>query len=92
VGYFANPEASLLLTPRGVEGGEAGESEENLDLPLEEFGLSTRVLHGLNVRPSGLNLEDLRNISGIGERGLEEICQVLAKKGFTLKFPPVALP
>jgi DNA-directed RNA polymerase subunit alpha len=32
-----------------------------------------------------LNLKDLRNIPGIGERSLEEIRQALAQKGFTLK-------
>jgi DNA-directed RNA polymerase subunit alpha len=90
LGYFANPEASLLPTPE-VPKGEKRESAEE-DLPLEELGLSTRVLHSLkeegieSVRALlALNLKDLRNIPGIGERSLEEIRQALAKKGFTLK-------
>ena len=32
-----------------------------------------------------LNLKDLKNIPGIGERSLEEIKEALEKKGFTLK-------
>jgi len=90
--YFANPEASLLPTPEVSKGEKRESAEEDLDLPLEELGLSTRVLHSLkeegieSVRALlALNLKDLRNIPGIGERSLEEIRQALAKKGFTLK-------
>jgi DNA-directed RNA polymerase subunit alpha len=90
--YFANPEASLLPTPEVPKGEKREGAEEDLDLPLEELGLSTRVLHSLkeegieSVRALlALNLKDLRNIPGIGERSLEEIRQALAKKGFTLK-------
>jgi DNA-directed RNA polymerase subunit alpha len=90
--YFANPEASLLPTPEVPKGEKRESAEEDLDLPLEELGLSTRVLHSLkeegieSVRALlALNLKDLRNIPGIGERSLEEIRQALAKKGFTLK-------
>lgn len=71
---------------------ERAEGEEDLDLPLEELGLSTRVLHSLkeegieSVRALlALNLKDLKNIPGIGERSLEEIREALAKKGFALK-------
>jgi DNA-directed RNA polymerase subunit alpha len=92
LGYFANPEASLLPTPEVPKGEKRESAEEDLDLPLEELGLSTRVLHSLkeegieSVRALlALNLKDLRNIPGIGERSLEEIRQALAKKGFTLK-------
>ena len=59
---------------------------------MEELGLSTRVLHSLkeegieSVRALlALNLKDLKNIPGIGERSLEEIKEALEKKGFTLK-------
>jgi DNA-directed RNA polymerase subunit alpha len=90
--YFANPEASLLPTPEVPKGEKRESAEEDLDLPLEELGLSTRVLHSLkeegieSVRALlALNLKDLRNIPGIGERSLEEIRQALAQKGFTLK-------
>jgi len=90
--YFANPEASLLPTPEVPKGEKRESVEEDLDLPLEELGLSTRVLHSLkeegieSVRALlALNLKDLRNIPGIGERSLEEIRQALAQKGFTLK-------
>jgi DNA-directed RNA polymerase subunit alpha len=92
LGYFANPEASLLPTPEVPKGEKRESAEEDLDLPLEELGLSTRVLHSLkeegieSVRALlALNLKDLRNIPGIGERSLEEIRQALAQKGFTLK-------
>jgi len=90
--YFANPEASVLPTPEVPKGEKRESAEEDLDLPLEELGLSTRVLHSLkeegieSVRALlALNLKDLRNIPGIGERSLEEIRQALAQKGFTLK-------
>jgi DNA-directed RNA polymerase subunit alpha len=90
--YFANPEASLLPAPEVPKGEKRESAEEDLDLPLEELGLSTRVLHSLkeegieSVRALlALNLKDLRNIPGIGERSLEEIRQALAQKGFTLK-------
>jgi DNA-directed RNA polymerase subunit alpha len=92
LGYFANPEASVLPTPEVPKGEKRESAEEDLDLPLEELGLSTRVLHSLkeegieSVRALlALNLKDLRNIPGIGERSLEEIRQALAQKGFTLK-------
>jgi DNA-directed RNA polymerase subunit alpha len=92
LGYFANPEASLLPAPEVPKGEKRESAEEDLDLPLEELGLSTRVLHSLkeegieSVRALlALNLKDLRNIPGIGERSLEEIRQALAQKGFTLK-------
>ncbi|GAA6756288.1 MAG: DNA-directed RNA polymerase subunit alpha [Thermus sp.] len=88
--YFANPQATALPTPEPV--AERVEKEEDLDLPLEELGLSTRVLHSLkeegieSVRALlALNLKDLRNIPGIGERSLEEIREALAKRGFALK-------
>uniref|UniRef100_A0A7V4A0M3 DNA-directed RNA polymerase subunit alpha n=1 Tax=Thermus tengchongensis TaxID=1214928 RepID=A0A7V4A0M3_9DEIN len=89
--YFANPQASALPTPEPVP-AERTEGKEDLDLPLEELGLSTRVLHSLkeegieSVRALlALNLKDLKNIPGIGERSLEEIREALAKKGFALK-------
>jgi DNA-directed RNA polymerase subunit alpha len=92
LGYFANPEASLLPTPEVPKGEKRESAEEDLDLPLEELGLSTRVLHSLKEEGIeslrallALNLKDLRNIPGIGERSLEEIRQALAQKGFTLK-------
>jgi DNA-directed RNA polymerase subunit alpha len=91
--YFGNPQTTALPpaeVPLEREGkGAAG---EDLDLPLEELGLSTRVLHSLkeegieSVRALlALNLKDLRNIPGIGERSLEEIREALAKRGFALK-------
>ncbi|WP_114312974.1 DNA-directed RNA polymerase subunit alpha [Thermus caldifontis] len=89
--YFANPQATSLPAPEPAS-AERGEGEEDLDLPLEELGLSTRVLHSLkeegieSVRALlALNLKDLKNIPGIGERSLEEIREALAKKGFALK-------
>jgi len=88
--YFTNPQATALPTPEPAPGRV--EREEDLDLPLEELGLSTRVLHSLkeegieSVRALlALNLKDLRNIPGIGERSLEEIREALAKRGFALK-------
>lgn len=66
--------------------------EEDLDLPLEELGFSTRVLHSLKEEGVeslrallALNLKDLKNIPGIGERSIEEIKEVLAKRGLKLK-------
>jgi DNA-directed RNA polymerase subunit alpha len=92
LGYFANPEASLLPAPEVPKGEKRESAEEDMDLPLEELGLSTRVLHSLkeegieSVRALlALNLKDLRNIPGIGERSLEEIREALAKRGFALK-------
>ncbi|WP_243091167.1 DNA-directed RNA polymerase subunit alpha [Thermus neutrinimicus] len=89
--YFANPQATALPAPEPASVERAG-GEEELDLPLEELGLSTRVLHSLkeegieSVRALlALNLKDLKNIPGIGERSLEEIREALAKKGFALK-------
>ncbi|WP_135257031.1 DNA-directed RNA polymerase subunit alpha [Thermus caldilimi] len=89
--YFTNPQATALPVPEPVS-AERAEGEEDLDLPLEELGLSTRVLHSLkeegieSVRALlALNLKDLKNIPGIGERSLEEIREALAKKGFALK-------
>ncbi|QWK22392.1 DNA-directed RNA polymerase subunit alpha [Thermus antranikianii] len=89
--YFANPQATTLPAPEPAS-VERVEREEDLDLPLEELGLSTRVLHSLkeegieSVRALlALNLKDLKNIPGIGERSLEEIREALAKKGFALK-------
>ncbi|WP_038048014.1 DNA-directed RNA polymerase subunit alpha [Thermus caliditerrae] len=88
--YFANPQSAAL--PSAEPAPERGEKEEDLDLPLEELGLSTRVLHSLkeegieSVRALlALNLKDLKNIPGIGERSLEEIREALAKRGFALK-------
>ncbi|AEV15539.1 MAG: DNA-directed RNA polymerase subunit alpha [Thermus sp.] len=93
--YFANPQTTALPTPEPAVGERperGGEKEEDLDLPLEELGLSTRVLHSLkeegieSVRALlALNLKDLKNIPGIGERSLEEIREALAKRGFALK-------
>ncbi|MDM7325251.1 MAG: DNA-directed RNA polymerase subunit alpha [Thermus sp.] len=89
--YFANPQATALPSPEPAL-AERTEGEEDLDLPLEELGLSTRVLHSLkeegieSVRALlALNLKDLKNIPGIGERSLEEIREALAKRGFALK-------
>ncbi|GGN04739.1 DNA-directed RNA polymerase subunit alpha [Thermus composti] len=90
--YFANPQGEEAVLPEPkAEGGVKG-AEENLDLPLEELGLSTRVLHSLkeegieSVRALlALNLKDLKNIPGIGERSLEEIQEALAKKGLSLR-------
>jgi DNA-directed RNA polymerase subunit alpha len=88
--YFASPQAAPSLPV--AEPPPEREEKEELDLPLEELGLSTRVLHSLkeegieSVRALlALNLKDLRNIPGIGERSLEEIREALAKRGFTLK-------
>ncbi|TBH20888.1 DNA-directed RNA polymerase subunit alpha [Thermus thermamylovorans] len=88
--YFANPQATALA-PAEAPQPERGEKEEE-DFPLEELGLSTRVLHSLkeegieSVRALlALNLKDLKNIPGIGERSLEEIREALAKRGFALK-------
>ncbi|WP_022797797.1 DNA-directed RNA polymerase subunit alpha [Thermus islandicus] len=88
--YFANPQTTPLPAPEPAP--ERPAREEELDLPLEELGLSTRVLHSLkeegieSVRALlALNLKDLRNIPGIGERSLEEIREALAKRGFALK-------
>ncbi|WP_117237520.1 DNA-directed RNA polymerase subunit alpha [Thermus sediminis] len=87
--YFGHPETSVLSIPEPPKGEK---KEEELDLPLEELGLSTRVLHSLkeegieSVRALlALNLKDLRNIPGIGERSLEEIREALAKRGLALK-------
>ncbi len=77
--------------PVPVREAEARE-EEDLDIPLEELGFSTRVLHSLKEEGVeslrallALNLKDLKNIPGIGERSIEEIQEVLAKRGLQLK-------
>ncbi|BAW02287.1 DNA-directed RNA polymerase subunit alpha [Thermus thermophilus] len=90
--YFSNPQAAAVAAPEEAKEPEALPKQEELDLPLEELGLSTRVLHSLkeegieSIRALlALNLKDLKNIPGIGERSLEEIKEALEKKGFTLK-------
>jgi len=90
--YFSNPQAAATAVPEEAEAPEAPPQQEELDLPLEELGLSTRVLHSLKEEGIesvqallALNLKDLKNIPGIGERSIEEIKEALAKRGFTLK-------
>ncbi len=70
----------------------APESPAEERLPLEELGLSTRVLH--NLKEEGihtvedllaLSLRDLKKVPGIGERSIEEIKEALAERGLALK-------
>jgi len=73
---------------------EAPPAEEPKEerVPLEELGLSTRVLH--NLKEEGihtvedllaLSAKDLKKVPGIGERSVEEIKEALAAKGLALK-------
>ena len=73
---------------------EAPSAEEPKEerVPLEELGLSTRVLH--NLKEEGihtvedllaLSAKDLKKVPGIGERSVEEIKEALAAKGLALK-------
>ncbi len=96
--YFANPQAAPLEVATQAEAippppkRDKKAEEEELDLPLEALGLSTRVLHSLKEEGIdslrallALNLRDLKNIPGIGERSLEEIQEALEKRGYTLR-------
>jgi len=86
--FFAPLEEAEEEAPAAVE--EPAAAEERM--PLEELGLSTRVLH--NLKEEGihtvedllaLSLRDLKKVPGIGERSIEEIKEALAERGLALK-------
>jgi len=88
LGFFAPLEEEAEEAPAEAE--EPAAAEERM--PLEELGLSTRVLH--NLKEEGihtvedllaLSLRDLKKIPGIGERSVEEIKAALAQRGLALK-------
>ncbi len=88
LGFFAPLEEAGEAEPVAAE--EPAAAEERM--PLEELGLSTRVLH--NLKEEGihtvedllaLSLRDLKKVPGIGERSVEEIKEALAERGLALK-------
>jgi len=88
LGFFAPLEDEGEEAPAEAEEPQATEER----MPLEELGLSTRVLH--NLKEEGihtvedllaLSLRDLKKVPGIGERSVEEIKEALAERGLALK-------
>ncbi len=88
LGFFAPLEEEGEEAPAEAEEPQATEER----MPLEELGLSTRVLH--NLKEEGihtvedllaLSLRDLKKVPGIGERSVEEIKEALAERGLALK-------
>ena len=75
-----------------IEGGAAGDQTEILKTRVDNLDLSTRTLNALsaaNIRTIGglakKKKEDLLNIEGIGDKGIQEIKRILSNFGITLK-------
>jgi DNA-directed RNA polymerase subunit alpha len=75
-----------------VEKGESSEFTDILKTRIDTLDLSTRTLNaltGANIRTIGgiarKKKEDLLEIEGIGDKGIQEIKKVLSGYGITLK-------
>ncbi|MFA7169786.1 MAG: DNA-directed RNA polymerase subunit alpha [Candidatus Paceibacterota bacterium] len=78
-----------------VEKLEAIAEEKKQDVlktPLEEFNISSRVLKVLNEnkiktvgKVAGKTEEELKNLPGMGDKGIKEIKKAIGKMGLTLK-------
>ncbi len=88
-------EADTESTSKGAEkvsGSGEGEFTDILKTRIDTLDLSTRTLNSLmtaNIRTIGgvarKKREDLLEIEGIGEKGIQEIKKVLGNYGITLK-------
>ena len=92
---FKEPEitvdTSVENSQKGERGGDGAE-EDPQKIKLESLGLSTRTLNALTnegIRTLGgmarKKREDLAEIEGLGEKGVQEIKRVLGDYGITLK-------
>ncbi len=91
---FKEEEFSLNEGEEGVEGGEKGtEGEEGISkMKVESLDLSTRTANALaaaNIRTVGglsrKKEEDLLELEGLGEKGIQEIRRALGNLGLVLK-------
>lgn len=79
-------------TEEGREAGEGSVDQDFLKTRVEKLDLSARTLHALdaaNIRTVGglvrKKEEDLKDIEGLGPKGIEEIKEMLAERGITLR-------
>ncbi|OGZ03839.1 MAG: DNA-directed RNA polymerase subunit alpha [Candidatus Lloydbacteria bacterium RIFCSPHIGHO2_01_FULL_41_20] len=92
---FKEPEAVMDASEHDSQKGGAGKydtEEDTQKIKLESLGLSTRTLNALSgegIRTLGgmarKKREDLAEIEGLGEKGVQEIKRVLGNYGITLK-------
>ncbi|HAE36847.1 TPA: DNA-directed RNA polymerase subunit alpha [Candidatus Nomurabacteria bacterium] len=87
-----NEEVSKIKKESDEEKGEGNEFTDILKTRIDTLTLSTRTLNALtdaNIRTIGgiarKKKEDLLEIDGIGDKGIQEIKKVLGEYGITLK-------
>ncbi len=85
-------ETESIKEPAAKSGGQEGEFTDILKTRIDTLGLSTRILTALqnaNIRTVGgiarKKKDDLLDIDGMGEKGIQEIKNVLSNFGITLK-------
>ena len=92
---FKEPEVTMETSEGDAQkenGGKADAEEDMLKIKLDSLGLSTRTLNALSgegIRTLGgmarKKKDDLTEIEGLGEKGVQEIKRVLGNYGITLK-------
>lgn len=90
---FKEPEITTEIEGgEGRVGDKKNEEEDTLKIKLDSLGLSTRTLNALSdegIRTLGglsrKKKEDLTEIEGLGEKGVQEIKRILGNYGITLK-------